>query len=635
MARHSRMTAFIMIVLLYSAAAAAEKVIGPVKAVPPGQVKLLPGEFQKRFELNRRYVMSLKSENLLQNYYQEAGLWAPRFRDSTLGGTGRGDEIHWGWESPTCQLRGHFLGHWLSAAALLSASTGDREAGAKAAAVVAELARCQELNGGEWAAPIPEKYFHWIAKGRSVWAPHYTVHKTFMGLADMAAYAGSTEALEIAEKFAQWFHRWAKGLSREEMDDILDYETGGMLEAWADLYALTRNAMYLDLIERYKRSRLFDPLLRGEDVLTNRHANTTIPEAHGAARAYEVTGDETWRKIAEAYWKSAVTDRGFYCTGGQTSGEIWSAPFRLSARLGPKNQEHCTVYNMIRLADYLFRWTGDAGYADYIERNIYNGILAQQHPESGMVAYFLPLEAGGRKLWGTPTHDFWCCHGSLVQAHTRHDRYIYYRNGKGLVVAQFIPSETSWEVDGVPIKLEQRFDPETGRSDDFGSAGDPAGRPDRWAMDFHVRCGTPTEFSLRIRLPWWLSGPAQITVNGNPVPIQSGPSRFLEIRRTWTDDRIRLVLPKSLTACPLPDRPDMVAFMDGPVVLAGLCSENRALYGDPNNPATILAPDDERQWFGWLQGYRTIHQDRDFKLIPLYQVIDQAYTVYFPVRRKR
>ena len=130
------------------------------------------------------------------------------------------------------------------------------------------------------------------------------------------------------------------------------------------------------------------------------HANTTIPEVLGAARAYEVTGDDRWRGIVEAYWDWAVTRRGTFCTGGQTSGEIWTPPFAFASRRGEKTQEHCTVYNMIRLADVLFRWSGEVAYLDYIERNLYNGILAQQHPETGMVAYFLPLEGGARQGLG-------------------------------------------------------------------------------------------------------------------------------------------------------------------------------------------------------------------------------------------
>ena len=85
-------------------------------------------------------------------------------------------------------------------------------------------------------------------------------------------------------------------------------------------------------MQRYYRARLFDRLLAGEDPLTNMHANTTIPEAHGAARAWEVTGDARWRAIVEAYWHCAVTNRGDFCTGGQTCGEIWTPPFRARPR---------------------------------------------------------------------------------------------------------------------------------------------------------------------------------------------------------------------------------------------------------------------------------------------------------------
>ena len=92
-----------------------------------------------------------------------------------------------------------------------------------------------------------------------------------------------------------------------------------------------------------------------------------------------------------------MTERGYYATGGQTNGEVWSPPGELSARLGFRTQEHCTVYNMMRLAEYLFRWTGDPAYADYWERNLWNGILAQQHPDTGMIAYFLPMHAGRRR----------------------------------------------------------------------------------------------------------------------------------------------------------------------------------------------------------------------------------------------
>ncbi len=595
------------------------------KAISPGQVKLLPSMFQYRFDLNRRYLMSLRNGNLLQNHYMEAGLWGPRLHPG---------DCHWGWESPTCQLRGHFLGHWLSAAARIYASTGDVEVKGKADRIVSELARCQEENGGEWVGSIPEKYLDWVARGKRVWAPHYTLHKTLMGLYDMAAYAENEQALDMMVRWAKWFYRWTSQFSREELDEILDVETGGMLEAWADLYGVTGEQEHLELIHRYDRPRLFDRLLAGEDPLTNRHANTTIPEAHGAARAYEVTGEERWREIVEAYWHCAVTDRGAFCTGGQTSGEIWTPPFEFAARLGDKNQEHCVVYNMMRLANYLLRWTGDVTYADYIERNLYNGILAQQNPETGMVAYFLPLQAGARKVWGTPTNDFWCCHGSLTQAHTLHNAYVYYQDEEGLAVCQYVPTKLEWEWDGVPVAVKQVFDEEASTS----RPRDPDGsvhRPKHWVIELSVRCEQPVAFALKLRLPWWLSGEARILINGEPEAITTGPSSFHAIRRTWQDDTVRVELPKALSPCPLPDEPDTVAFMDGPVVLGGLCDEERMLYGDKDHPETMLTPDNEREWSMWRPGYRTRNQERGFRFAPLYDIRDERYTVYFPVRETR
>jgi uncharacterized protein len=590
-----------------------------------GQVRLKPGRFQQRYDVNRAYMLSLKTANLLQNFYLEAGLWSPPGTPETLA------DQHWGWETPSCQVRGHFLGHWLSAAARAYATTGDLELKGKADTIIAELARCQKENGGEWVFSIPSGYLDWVARGKSVWAPHYTIHKTLMGLYDMAAFAGSAQAMEVLENAARWFHRWSGQFSREQMDDILDMETGGMLEAWANLYGASGRQEHLDLVHRYDRPRLFERLLKGEDPLTNRHANTTIPEAQGAARAYEVTGDERWRKVVEAYWRCAVTERGTYATGGQTDGEIWTPPFALAARLGDKNQEHCVVYNMVRLADYLLRWSGDPLYADYMERNLYNGTLAQQHPVTGQIAYFLPMAGGSVKKWGHPTHDFWCCHGSLVQAHTTHNAYNFYQDADGVAVCQYIPSEATFQQGEVPVRLSLALDPEN--SDARVHLPDnPQQRPARWVVDLSVQADQITAFDLKLRLPWWLSGPARVTVNEQAVEMTAGPSAFQVIRRTWQNgDRVRLELPSAVTACPLPDEPGTVAFMDGPVVLAGLCSEERTLVGDPSHPEALLVPDNEREWSNWKGGYRARGQERGLRFLPLHEVTGEAYTVYFPV----
>src|SRR5262249_21938408 len=72
----------------------------------PVEVILLPGLFRDRRELTKAYLLRLKAENILQNHLLEAGVRIDR----------PAEQMHQGWEAPHYQLRGHFAGHWLSAA---------------------------------------------------------------------------------------------------------------------------------------------------------------------------------------------------------------------------------------------------------------------------------------------------------------------------------------------------------------------------------------------------------------------------------------------------------------------------------------------------------------------------------------
>jgi len=620
------------------------------KKISYGQVTIYDAELLRRRNENREYLLRLKTENLLINYALEAGV-----------STGYGDfdhtKLHNGWESPVCQLRGHFLGHWLSAAAMNYAATGDIVIKARADEIVNKLAFYQKENGGQWVCSIPEKYLDWIAKGKRIWAPHYTIHKTLMGLVDMYLLAENEKALDVAMNLARWFYDWTGKFTREELDDILDVETGGMLEIWVELYSITKEDFTRELMDRYYRARLFDPLIAGKDVLTNMHANTTIPEVLGAARAYEVTGEQKWMDVATAYWDQGVIKRGMYATGGQTCGEIWSPPEALSARLGDKTQEHCTVYNMMRLAEFLFRHTGDAKYADYWERNLYNGVMAQtywregmitnglksDYPPTGLLTYFLPLRAGGRKGWASETNDFFCCHGTLVQANAAFTDGIFYQDDSGVAVCQFFVSTANFDIDGVDTEIRVLIDPLTGgynRSsiqDLMQKVNEVSTNvphdPGLLAVDMDVICAKETQFALRLRLPWWAKS-FKLIVDGEEIKDPAIMKGFIEIKQSWKNNMIRIEFKKELTCYPLPDDPDTVAFMDGPVVLAGLCDEERTLYGDKNDVPSILINDNEREWGMWQNTFRLTGQKRGMRFIPLYKVGYEPYTVYFPMRKK-
>lgn len=612
------------------------------------RVVLHDPELLRRREENKKYMLELKNDNLLLNYMLEAGL----FKASETP-----EGIHGGWESPVCELRGHFLGHWLSAAAMHYEATGNQVIKAKADEIVEVLAKCQEENGGRWAASIPEKYLYRIGNKKAVWAPQYTIHKTFMGLLDMYELAQNELALEVAVRFGEWFYDWSGRYSEDHFQKILDVETGGMLEIWAILYRLTNKEMFRELMDRYYRKSLFDGLLEGKDVLTNMHANTTIPEVLGAAACYEVTGEEKYLEIVKAYWKAGVTAKGSYATGGQTCGEIWSPDQNLAVRLGDKNQEHCTVYNMMRLADFLFCHTGSAEYMDYWEKNLYNGIMAQGYwqgsfthgrrpdcPTKGLLTYFLPLRAGGQKAWASKTQDFFCCHGSLVQANAAHNTGIYYEGEDKLYICQYFNSDYSGEIGGRQVVVEQRINLLNGSSH---LSSDSVGvqkindicpkyvsNPQKVVCDFAVKVQEEKEFEICVRIPKWAEGETVLLVNGEAVETELKPGTFASVKRVWKEDMLHLEIGKKISVCYLQGAENTVAFMDGPVVLAGLCEEERILYTDGENPEELLTADNEREWGNWMNTYKTVHQERGIRFIPLYQVGYEKYAVYFPIEKR-
>ena len=100
---------------------------------------------------------------------------------------------------------------------------------------------------------------------------------------------------------------------------------------------------------------------------------------------------------------------------------------------------------------------------------------------------------------------------------------MYYEDADGLVVCQYVPTALEWERAGVPVTVSQTFDSEVG--DTHGCQRDSVPhRPSRWAIDLAVRCEQPVELALKLRLPWWMSGPAKVLVNGVPEAVSAGPS---------------------------------------------------------------------------------------------------------------
>ncbi len=266
-------------------------------------VRLLPGSFKDMMELNRSWLYSLPNDRLAHTFRLTAGI--PSSADP-LGG----------WEAPDGELRGHFLGHYLSACALLHAATGDEAIADKANALVAILAQCQQKDG--YLSAYPTEFYDRLKAHKQVWAPFYTYHKIMAGMIDMYQHTGNRQALDIATRMADWAAAYSASISDDEWQRVLLVEHGGMNEASFNLYAITGNTKYRDLGYRFEHHKIFDPLAQNQDILAGNHANTNIPKMIGAIRGYELTGDTRYRDIAFNFQRM-VREHHTYCTGGTSN----------------------------------------------------------------------------------------------------------------------------------------------------------------------------------------------------------------------------------------------------------------------------------------------------------------------------
>ena len=593
----------------------------PLKVRPfaLGQVRLLPGPLRDAQEWNRAYVRRLSTDRLLHNFRVNAGLPSSA---QPLGG----------WEEPKCELRGHFAGHYLSACALLYASTGDKEIKAAGDYTVAEMAKCQaKLAAGGYLSAFPMEFFDRLDARQRVWAPFYTIHKIMAGMLDMYQLCGNKQALETLQGMAQWADQWTAGKTEEHMQSILNTEYGGMNEVLYNLASATGDEKWVQVGDRFTKKRFFNPLALRRDELRGLHANTHIPQVTGAARRYELSSDMRFHDVADFFWYEVVTARS-YATGGTSNGEGWlTQPRHLAEELGRSDAtaECCCAYNMLKLTRHLYSWTADPRYFDYYERTLLNHRLGTIHPETGATMYYLSHTPGAWKTFGTEDQSFWCCTGTGVEEYSKLTDSIYFHDDDGVFVNLFIPSELDWAEKGFRLRQETKF-------------------PEQPTTSLVVNADRPVQLTLRLRMPEWLDGRSSVTLNGKPLEASAAPGSYLTITRIWKGgDRIEMALPMGLRISAMPDDAGLEAVLYGPIVLAGdLGSQGltKEMIVGPEGPdvehlpleipsfkAAGAAPRDWIQPASEPLAFRTTGQARDVTLAPLNRLFDKRYSIYWRV----
>ncbi len=588
--------------------------VTPIRAAgfAPSQVKLLDGPFRAAMERDAAYLLRLEPDRLLAWFRKEAEL-EPKA------------EVYGGWESQT--IAGHSLGHYLSACALLYANEKNPAVNERVEYIVDELALCQKKNGNGYLAAIPngKRVFAEVARGEirsagfdlnGAWVPWYTLHKVMAGLRDVYLYCGNRKALTVLVKMTDWADQTTAHLTEEQWQKMLACEHGGMNEVLADVYALTGEEKYLNLAKKFYHKHVLDPLAAREDRLAGLHANTQVPKVVGAARIYELTGEQTFQTIADFFWDRVVHHHS-YVNGGNSSYESFGPPDRLNDRVHDTT-ETCNTYNMLKLTRHRFAWQPEARKMDYYERALYNHILAHQHPVTGMFKYKGFLDMPARKHFSTPFDSFWCCVGTGMENHVKYPESIYDHAGDTLYVNLFIASELSWPEKAIGLRQETAF-------------------PERNRSRLIFACDDPRPLDLRIRKPFWAEG-MKIRLNGKPLAVSAESDGYIRIQRTFAGgDVIEIDLPMELRIETMPDNPDRIAFLYGPILLAvDLNSDNPLpiLIGPKEELIEAVKPIDGKPLeFIAKQCVHVLDSPElsDLHLRPLHTIVEEKYTVYMDV----
>ncbi len=576
-----------------------------VSAFDVENVRLLDSPFEHARQKDAEYLLALDPDRLLHRFRLYAGL-EPK------------GELYGGWEAMS--ISGHSLGHYQSALAMMYAGTGDEVFKERSRYITSELAACQEAMGTGYFGAIPgqDKMWEEVIAGdirsqgfdlNGAWVPWYNLHKVFAGLIDSYTYTGDEKALEVAKGLADWAYTNFIDMPEDQFQEMLACEHGGINESLAELHALTGNKNYLDLAKRFHHDAILDPLAAGKDHLAGKHANTQIPKLIGTARIFELTGSKPDSSASAFFWDTMVNNHT-YANGGNSDHEHLGEPGQLAGRISENSSETCNTYNMLKLSRHLQQWQLDGKKGDYIERALLNHILPSLNPETGMVTYYVPLNAGGQRTYGTMFDSFWCCTGSGMENHIRYGQYIYYQSDEAgdLIIDQYIPSQLSSE----DWNLEMT-----------------AGFPEADMAVIHLD-KIPAGKRLVFRKPSW-SEDFKILVNDQEVDLIPYSSGYVTPAEELSGNvNIEVHFGMKVRTESMPDNQDMQAVFYGPVMLAGVLdtttfttSLDFPVFISGDLTSGIQQESDDV--------FRTVSigKPADVKLKPFYELVHSPYLIYF------
>lgn len=281
----------------------------------------------------------------------------------------------------------------------------------------------------------------------------------------------------------------------------------------------------------------------------------------GVTDVLMVTGDQKYRPTLDAIFDD-VTNRKMYITGGigpSAHNEGFTVAYDLPN--DSAYQETCASIGMALWNHRMALLTGDAKYADVVERVMYNGLLAGVSLDGSHFFYVNPLASKGkhhRQEW----FGCACCPTNIVRFLPTVGGYAYAFNDKenAIYAIQYIAGSARVMLDGKPVtlKTETKY-------------------PWEGQITVSVQTDAPRTFTLNLRIPAWCQG-ASLKVNGRifAMDMQKGYARITREWKSGDAAELELLMPPQRVAASRRVFADLgrVALQRGPIIYCLEAADN-------------------------------------------------------------
>jgi len=353
-----------------------------------------------------------------------------------------------------------------------------------------------------------------------IWTHAYLI----LGLLEVHRHFPDARYLDAARRIGDlcWHTLTEGGIDITELGNHFGMSATVLMDPAVELYFATSEQRYLDLAERVLAQADENPglallasALAGADAseISTGKAYQLAWNLVGLAKLHRATGKPEYRRSVEHVWQN-IRDHHLTLGGGPWGGVAHRSRevFNPAGVFSPHGYvETCSTLAWIQLNRELLAITGDARYAEEIERSAYNELLGAQAPNGEDWCYY--VFPNGQRVHTT----YWrCCKSSGAMALEELPAIAYALSPEGISINLFGPGRAAFAVpDAGRVSIEQVTA--------YPCDGD---------ITLQIRCERAARFAVKLRIPSWAQG-ATLQIGGMMFDGAIEPGQYATLDRVW------------------------------------------------------------------------------------------------------